>query len=81
NNVGDTPMHVASWKNHAEVVQILIENGADKRIRNEDNKTPLDLTHDPAVRSFLEDKVIFSNYKQRKTQQGEDGNDDNDDSD
>jgi len=30
--------------------------GADKRIRNQDNKTPLDLTHDPNVRSLLEDK-------------------------
>ena len=30
--------------------------GADKRLRNQDNKTPLDLTHDPNVRSLLEDK-------------------------
>ena len=33
--------------------------GADKRIRNQDNKTPLDLTHDPDVRSLLEDKGNF----------------------
>ena len=30
--------------------------GADKRLRNQDNKAPLDLTHDPNVRSLLEDK-------------------------
>jgi len=81
NNVGDTPLHVASWKNHANIVQILIENGADKRILNQDNKTPLDLTHDPNVRSLLEDKVIFSNYKSRTAQQNGDGNDEDDDSD
>ena len=56
NNVGDTPLHVASWKNHPEIVQLLLENGADKRIRNQDNKIAFDLTHDPAVRSLLEDK-------------------------
>ena len=33
--------------------------GADKRIRNQDNKIPLDLTHDPNVRSLLEDKGNF----------------------
>lgn len=34
--------------------------GADKRIRNQDNKTPLDLTHDPNVRSLLEEKGLCS---------------------
>jgi len=79
NNVGDTPLHVASWKNHAEIVQTLLENGADKRIRNQDNKKPLDLAHDSNVRSLLEDKVIFSNYKQRDTEQN--GVNDDEDSD
>ncbi len=70
--------------------------GADKRIRNQDNKTPFDLTHDPNVRSLLDEKgtsnsiyslffyffvVIFSNYKSRQMQQNGDGNDEDDDSD
>lgn len=61
---------------------------------------PLDLTHDPTVRSLLEDKgkielnsfsleilfvsvrvVIFSNYKQRPTQQNGDGQEEDYDSD
>ncbi|CAF1305135.1 unnamed protein product [Rotaria sordida] len=70
NNVGDTPLHVASWKNHADIVQLLLEN---------DNKTPLDLTHDSDARSLLEDKVILSNYKSRKSQQNDDDNNENDD--
>ncbi|CAF0881256.1 unnamed protein product [Adineta ricciae] len=81
NNVGDTPLHVASWKNHGGIVQLLLENGADKRLRNKDNKLPFDLTHDPNIRSLLEDKVIFTNYKPRPTQQNGDGNDEDDDSD
>ena len=27
NNVGDTPLHVTSWKNHADIVQLLLTNG------------------------------------------------------
>lgn len=59
NNVGDTPLHVASWKNHADIVQLLLENGADKGIRNKDNKIASNLAHDPTVRSLLEDKGLF----------------------
>ena len=30
--------------------------GADKTIRNQDNKSPCALAHDPNVRALLEDK-------------------------
>ena len=78
-------MHVASWKNHGDIVQVLLDNGnktktsspftdvlilflnllgADKRIRNQDHKTPLELTHDPTVRSLLDDKgnALFDRF-------------------
>ncbi|CAF0768114.1 unnamed protein product [Didymodactylos carnosus] len=75
NNVGDTPLHLACWKNHPSIVQLLLDNRADKHIRNQDGKLPLDLTHDSDVRSILEDKVIFSNYKQRDAENGDEDSD------
>lgn len=44
NKLGDTPLHNASWKGHAEVVALLLEKGAVSAIRNNDKKTPYDLS-------------------------------------
>ncbi|CAF0808639.1 unnamed protein product [Didymodactylos carnosus] len=75
NNVGDTPLHLACWKNHAPIVQMLLDSRADKNIRNQDGKLPIDLTHDSDVRSILEDKVIFSNFKQRDVENDDEDSD------
>jgi ankyrin repeat protein len=31
---GSTPLHCAAWKGHAEVVQVLLEHGADHSLEN-----------------------------------------------
>ena len=38
----DTPLHWAARYNHAKVARLLLDNGADTNIKNNDNQTPLD---------------------------------------
>lgn len=41
---GSTPLHCASWKGHVEIVELLLENGADIQARNQNDHwgdTPL----------------------------------------
>lgn len=37
-----TPLHWAVWGNHLEIVKLLIERGADKKLGDKYNRTPLD---------------------------------------
>jgi hypothetical protein len=39
---GDTPLHLACKHNHGEVIELLIESGADLCVENKFNKRPLD---------------------------------------
>ena len=43
NNNGCTPLHSAALQGHLEIVALLLKCGADRNIRNLDDKTPLDL--------------------------------------
>jgi hypothetical protein len=43
NNVGDTGLHVVARNNNTEIAKMLLDQGADITILNNDNKTPLDL--------------------------------------
>lgn len=38
---GDTPLHIAAWKDHAETCILLIESGADMQAKNLSGDTPL----------------------------------------
>lgn len=40
---GNTPLHVASERGHAKIIQALIDAGADVNKKNDDEKTPLHL--------------------------------------
>jgi ankyrin repeat protein len=55
---GWTPLHLAAWKNHVDVVRCLLEAGADKNAKNDQGDTPIhwavDLGHVDAVRCLLE---------------------------
>ena len=38
-----TPLHYAARNNNTVIARMLIDNGADVNLRNNDNKTPLDV--------------------------------------
>ena len=40
-NLGETPLHLAAFSGHIEVIDLLITHGADVRIKNKAGKTPL----------------------------------------
>jgi len=35
-------LHRAAWKGHKEIAELLIENGADLNVKDDDGRTPLD---------------------------------------
>ncbi|MGE5293929.1 MAG: ankyrin repeat domain-containing protein, partial [Solirubrobacterales bacterium] len=41
NEVGKTPLHMAVWKGHCDVVRLLISRGADVNAKDEEGETPL----------------------------------------
>ena len=45
NQHGNSALHNAVRKGHTKVVKLLLENGADLKIRNAKGKTPIDLAY------------------------------------
>jgi outer membrane biosynthesis protein TonB len=50
---GRTPLHDAAAYGHADVVDLLLDAGANPHVVSHDNKTPFDLTKDPRVAARL----------------------------
>jgi len=40
---GETPLHQAAYYGHLEVAKLLLEHGARRHIKNNEDETPLDL--------------------------------------
>ncbi|WP_299154226.1 ankyrin repeat domain-containing protein [uncultured Tateyamaria sp.] len=45
-NLGYAPLHVSAFRDDAEMIQLLLDAGADPRVRCEIGKTPLDAAVD-----------------------------------
>ena len=43
NGVGCTALYVASWCGHPEVIELLLQAGADPRIAANNGRTPVDI--------------------------------------
>ncbi|KAK3989083.1 ankyrin repeat-containing domain protein [Cladorrhinum sp. PSN332] len=52
--VGNTPLHLAAWRNAKEVVQMLLKEGADPFAQDLNGLRPLDLARVEDVRDLLE---------------------------
>ena len=63
NNAKSTPLHAASFYNHFEVVNILLEEGANPTLRNIHNLTPINEGKDPEIRKLFE-KWQYSNNEE-----------------
>ena len=50
NQNGDTAVHKAVWRHHADACQVLVDAGADVEIANHDNKTPLAIARDANIK-------------------------------
>jgi flagellar basal body-associated protein FliL len=50
---GNTALHTAAFKNYKELVELLLEFGADKNITNAQNLTPADVTHNQKIRTLI----------------------------
>ncbi|XP_047139377.1 osteoclast-stimulating factor 1 [Hydra vulgaris] len=58
NKLGDTALHNASWKGHTDIVEALIERGANTSIKNNEKKTAYDLARKPEVAKLLKSSSI-----------------------
>ena len=54
---GDTSLHIACEENYLEMVELLLNNGADENINNRFNKKPVEIS---GVNGEIKD--FFNNY-------------------
>jgi ankyrin repeat protein len=50
----DTPLHYATFANHESVVELLLDNGADPTITNDEHCSCIDVASDPYLKDLLE---------------------------
>tara|TARA_B110001450_G_C17265269_1_gene337179 strand:+ start:170 stop:490 length:321 start_codon:yes stop_codon:yes gene_type:complete len=57
-NSGSTPLHCALTRGHEHAVRLLVQQGADKKVKDEDGKTAADLAkaHSKAMVKVLNGK-------------------------
>jgi hypothetical protein len=64
NVLGDAPLHVAAARGHLEVVELLLNHGADPQLHNKDQQTPTDLAMNSAIVNLLQ---MSSSAHQRRS--------------
>jgi len=52
-----TALHVAAWQSRADLVQLLIERGADVNAMDDKGRTPLVLAHKARVDSYWRERA------------------------
>ena len=54
-----TALHWAAKRNHVAVVKYLLERGADKEIKNNNNEQPAQLSNMEEIRALMECKLVL----------------------
>eukprot|EP01101_Sappina_pedata_P001011 TRINITY_DN11134_c1_g1_i1.p1 TRINITY_DN11134_c1_g1~~TRINITY_DN11134_c1_g1_i1.p1 ORF type:complete len:134 (-),score=57.77 TRINITY_DN11134_c1_g1_i1:122-523(-) len=62
NKNDDTPLHKASWRNHADVCEVLLDAGCNRDTVNKEGKSALDLSRSKDVRKVLVPPVEFEEF-------------------
>ncbi|XP_043672150.1 osteoclast-stimulating factor 1-like isoform X1 [Vespula pensylvanica] len=63
NKVGETPLHIAANHGHLDVVNLLLKNGADPFIKNNDKLTAKDLSSNIAIKNALQLNQLHRDIK------------------
>ena len=50
---GTTPLHFACYENHLNIIELLLDNGADETINNNNGKTPIELVDNEEIKEFM----------------------------
>ncbi|PIC39862.1 hypothetical protein B9Z55_011417 [Caenorhabditis nigoni] len=73
NKFGNTSLHLATKRGHPEIVEILIQNGADRTLLNAYNKTAEQMipsnyraTHPEKISRFKKIEKIYEKFKNKK---------------
>jgi len=61
NSIKDTPLHSAAWKNHPQVITILLSHNANTRAKNKAGQIPNDLARSVESRRALNSNFSSSN--------------------
>lgn len=62
---GWTPLHWATRREHASIVNILLENGADVNVRNNKCEKPVDITTNKDIKTILETAEKKANSQEK----------------
>ncbi|EFO88232.1 hypothetical protein CRE_07771 [Caenorhabditis remanei] len=70
---GNTPLHLSTKRGYAEIVEVLIKNGADRSLLNYQNRTPEQMipenyqeTHPEKVEKYKKIEAIYKKYRNKK---------------
>lgn len=54
NKIGETALHAAAWRGHPECVRLLLDAGANPRIRNQQRQLPIEIAKDAETAALLD---------------------------
>ena len=55
---GNTPMHCVSYRDHCDAAVLLLQHGADTKIKNSKDLLPLEVAQSPQMRQLLDIKPV-----------------------
>ena len=50
---GNTPLHIACDNNDLKIIELLLDNGADEKIKDNDGETPIEYVRNEEIKEFM----------------------------